>query len=417
MIEQDGHFTFHWKCEAARIFQLGFADDLLLFCRANMDSIGVLKKGLDRFAVWSGLNLNVQKSHIIISRSAQGLREDMMTFLGFQEGHLPIRYLGLPLLSCRLSITDCQPLLLKIDQRIAGWEGLSLSYAGSGNSGYAKVAWTEVCRPTEEGGQGLRDIATLNRALMTNKLCEVIKCERTSIWVDWLYHDRLLNTSIWAVRDDRGSWRWRKLLRLRPFLRPMVDYQIGDGHGFYLWQDPWHPLGPLIDRFPRAPLLLGVDFSTKLSTIIDEGAWQWPPFTDSECLEILHTLPHIHGGEDRIIWRFQSGKPTTQALIRLFDPPGPKVGWVSLLSGSCKIPRHTFILWMAILGKLPTTDKTWLSHLGDCVLCDVGATETHSHIFFQCRFSRRCLSEVRRLVHFSWPNRDWTTDIEWASRK
>ncbi|KAL2224632.1 UNVERIFIED_CONTAM: hypothetical protein Sindi_2930300 [Sesamum indicum] len=245
MIEQDGHFTFHWKCEAARIFQLGFADDLLLFYRANMDSIGILKKGLDRFAIWSGLNLNVQKSHIISSRSAQGLREDMMTFLGFQEGHLPIRYLGLPLLSCRLSITDCQPLLLKIDQRIAGWEGLSLSYAGrvqiiksvltslsvywasafilpkkitkeiekrlrafmwkgSGNSGYAKVAWTEVCRPTEEGGQGLRDIATLNRALMTNKLCEVIKCERTSIWVDWLYHDRLLNTSIWTVRDEEG---------------------------------------------------------------------------------------------------------------------------------------------------------------------------------------------------------------------
>ncbi|KAL2231145.1 UNVERIFIED_CONTAM: hypothetical protein Sindi_1708900 [Sesamum indicum] len=36
----------------------------------------------------------------------------------------------------------------------------------------------------------------------------------------------------------------------------------------------------------------------------DEGAWQWPPFTDSECLEILYTLPHIHGGQDRIVWRF-----------------------------------------------------------------------------------------------------------------
>ncbi|KAL2230830.1 UNVERIFIED_CONTAM: Adenylate isopentenyltransferase 5, chloroplastic [Sesamum indicum] len=120
-------------------------------------------------------------------------------------------------------------------------------------------------------------------------------------------------------------------------------------------------------------------------------------------------LPIIAGGSNSFIRHL--------SVTTLSFPPRPKVGWASLLSGSCKIPRYTFILWMAILDKLPTTDKTWLSHLGDCVLCDVCATETHSHIFFQCRFSRRCPSEVRRLVRFSWPNRDWTTDIEWASRK
>ncbi|KAL2240925.1 UNVERIFIED_CONTAM: hypothetical protein Sindi_0733700 [Sesamum indicum] len=50
LINQDELFSFHWKCDAARIFQLGFADDLLLFCRVDMDSIGVFKTGLDRFA-------------------------------------------------------------------------------------------------------------------------------------------------------------------------------------------------------------------------------------------------------------------------------------------------------------------------------------------------------------------------------
>ncbi|KAL2248032.1 UNVERIFIED_CONTAM: hypothetical protein Sindi_2655500 [Sesamum indicum] len=70
LIEQDMEFKYHWKCEPARVFQLGFADDLLLFCRADLDSVRVLKVGLDRFAEWSGLRLNIQKSHIIISRSA-----------------------------------------------------------------------------------------------------------------------------------------------------------------------------------------------------------------------------------------------------------------------------------------------------------------------------------------------------------
>ncbi|KAL2252949.1 UNVERIFIED_CONTAM: putative mitochondrial protein [Sesamum indicum] len=192
LIDQDMNFTFHWKCEASRVFQLGFADDLILFCRADIDSIRVLKNGLDRFASWSGLRLKIEKSHLIISK---------------------------------LTISDCQPLLRKIDERINGWEGLALSYAGrvqliklvlmafsvywgsafilpkgvlreirkrfrsflwkgTGNNGYAKVAWKDVCKPKEEGGLGLRDVGTLNRALMCKKLCEVIRCDRTSIWVD-----------------------------------------------------------------------------------------------------------------------------------------------------------------------------------------------------------------------------------------
>ncbi|KAL2223883.1 UNVERIFIED_CONTAM: hypothetical protein Sindi_2942600 [Sesamum indicum] len=320
--------------------------------------------GLDRFAGWSELKLNVQKSHLIISGSTQGLREDMLTLLGFQEGQLPmsVYWASAFILSKKI--------IKEIEKRLRAF-----LWKGTGNSGYAKVAWNDVCRPVEEGGQGIRDVATLNQALMSKKLCDVIRCERTSIWVDWLYASRLQDTSVWT--------------------------------------DPWHPLGSLIDRFPRALNLLGLDLSTKLSSIICGGEWRWPTITDFECLKITHVLPPIHGEADIIIWRVE---PSTKALTRLFDPPGTKVDWASLLLGSCKIPRHLFILWMAILGKLPTTDKPWLSHLGDCVLCD-GAMENHTHLFFQCRYSRRCLSEIRKLVRFPWPNRDWANDIDWAARK
>ncbi|KAL2224043.1 UNVERIFIED_CONTAM: hypothetical protein Sindi_3033300 [Sesamum indicum] len=252
---------------------------------------------------------------------------------------------------------------------------------------------------------------------MAKKLYHIIRCDRTSIWVEWLYQGRLRDTSIWTIREHGGSWVWRKILHLRIFLRSMVDHQIGDVRRFYLWQDPWHHLGPLSDRFPRGPRLLGLEESTKLSMVISGGEWHWPSITDFECLKITHVLPTIHGGEDRIIWRFNHGLPTAHALYRLFDPPGQKVDGSLLLSGSLKIPRHLFILWLAILGKLATTDKPWLAHLGPCILCSEGATETHGHLFFQCRFSRQCLTEIRKMVRFSWPNRDWMTDITWASRK
>ncbi|KAL2224157.1 UNVERIFIED_CONTAM: putative mitochondrial protein [Sesamum indicum] len=356
LIEQDMQFTYHWKCEPARVFQLGFADDLLLFCRADMDSVSVFKMGLDRFAEWSGLRLNVQKSHLFISRSAQDRKDQMLAVLGFQEGHLPMRYLGLPLLSSRLSISDCQPLLSKIDAHITGWEGISLSYAGrvqiiksvlstlslywasafilpkavikevekrlrtflwkgTSMTGYAKLAWKDVCKPVEEGGLGIKDIGILNRALMTKKLCDIIRCDRTSIWVEWLQHGRLRNNSIWTVGEQGGSWGWRKLLHLRSYIQPMVELHIGDGRTFYLWKDPWHQLGPLLPRFPRGPNLLGLEDSTKLSSVIDGGQWHWPLIMDMECLQITYTLPQIHGGDDMIIRRFPDGQPTTQALF------------------------------------------------------------------------------------------------------
>ncbi|KAL2230754.1 UNVERIFIED_CONTAM: hypothetical protein Sindi_1669800 [Sesamum indicum] len=41
LIEQDLQFSYHWKCEPAKVFQLGFTDDLLLFYRADLNSLRI----------------------------------------------------------------------------------------------------------------------------------------------------------------------------------------------------------------------------------------------------------------------------------------------------------------------------------------------------------------------------------------
>ncbi|KAL2224989.1 UNVERIFIED_CONTAM: hypothetical protein Sindi_3043800 [Sesamum indicum] len=123
--DQDRRFVFHWRCEQLRLVQLEFADNLLLFYRAESESVRVLKQGLDLFGDLSDLRVNSQKSNFIISRPAMG-NQDLLIDQLRPRGLLSMKYLGLALISSRLTISNCRPLLLKLDQRIKGWEGMSL---------------------------------------------------------------------------------------------------------------------------------------------------------------------------------------------------------------------------------------------------------------------------------------------------
>lgn len=49
-IEQDGRFKYHWRCERVKLTHICFADDLMLFCHADHNSVSVLKKALDEFS-------------------------------------------------------------------------------------------------------------------------------------------------------------------------------------------------------------------------------------------------------------------------------------------------------------------------------------------------------------------------------
>ncbi|KAL0444970.1 UNVERIFIED_CONTAM: hypothetical protein Slati_2219700 [Sesamum latifolium] len=174
---------------------------------------------------------------------------------------------------------------------------------GSTGVGYAKVSWHQVCWPIEEGGLGIRDLLALNRGLMSWHLWRIISGDRSSLWVDWISHYRLREHLVWTVSDRSGSWGWRKLVRLRAVIRPFIEYRIGSGSSFLLWHDPWHELGPLITRFPLGPRHSSTLPMASLDQAIVEGAWSWPPITNMESIEITHSLPVIHGGEDRILWR------------------------------------------------------------------------------------------------------------------
>ncbi|KAK4426363.1 hypothetical protein Salat_1404900 [Sesamum alatum] len=91
--------------------------------------ISLAVDALEEFVATFGLEANLAKIQAFFSKGAESSKQGILVVLGFAEGHLPLRYLGLLLVVSRLSIKDCTPLLSEVDQRLTGWSQLSLSYA------------------------------------------------------------------------------------------------------------------------------------------------------------------------------------------------------------------------------------------------------------------------------------------------
>ena len=106
-------FQFHPKCKDINLTRLCFADDIFLFSGGTISSVKVILHELNRFEGCSGLQVNKLKSAIFIAGVNGEVKSALLNITGFSLGRFPMKYLGVPLISTRLSHCDCQPLLEK----------------------------------------------------------------------------------------------------------------------------------------------------------------------------------------------------------------------------------------------------------------------------------------------------------------
>ncbi|KAL0290467.1 UNVERIFIED_CONTAM: hypothetical protein Sradi_7049900 [Sesamum radiatum] len=414
------------QCITSAMFSISLNGSVHGFFAGTVSSVRTIKSVLTEFAALSGLHVNPEKSTIILSKSVQQDRQSILDILGFQEGSLPIKYLGLPLTSSRLKVADCQPLLT--DLTVGSLAGI-----------ISICHWLVVrsllnrflIRCTRIGPPYLSSLKQLSRSLREKfglsygrvQLAPDMprfgaSCKRIhDQWVAWVLRHRLRNQSIWTLNVASLPWFWKKLVKICSLLKDGLVYRVGDGCKFQLWNDIWHPRGPLIRHYPRGPSITGLPSDSLLMTVMHQGQWCWPSSTHFDIQQIIAELPTIGPQQfDTINWK--SGQFTTQSVYALLQPPSPRVFWHQLLGGKFKIPRHDFILWLAILGRLTTMDRLWAQNLDrGCVLCGGNEVESHSHLFFDCSFSRRCLVVLNQGVRFPWLHRGWDMDVVWASRR
>ncbi|XP_039031356.1 uncharacterized protein LOC120166028 [Hibiscus syriacus] len=123
-----GIFGFHPKCRKIGLTLLSFANDLLIFCKGNIESVVGVLSILDQFYEVSGLKLNSSKCEIFAVGIQPRITENLKLITGFQVGTLHVCYLGIPLVTRKLNKKDCQVLIDNIKRKLHLWSGRNISY-------------------------------------------------------------------------------------------------------------------------------------------------------------------------------------------------------------------------------------------------------------------------------------------------
>ncbi|GJW93328.1 hypothetical protein Tco_0173000 [Tanacetum coccineum] len=339
-IRNTSSFTYHRFCSKLKLVNLCFADDLFLFGHGDVGSVTIINNALFEFKEASGLVPSLPKSTAYFCNVLNFTKIDILQILPFEEGRLPVKYLGVPLVSSRLAFKDCKELIERVQSRVNDWKNKSLSAAGrvqlvrsvlsamhiywasmfiipsrvlldieqimrgfvwcQGNmrKGHAKVAWDVVCLPKDEGGQGIR----------------------------------------------------RKILQLRPLIRDNMWYKIGDGNVASLWFDKWCDLSPLSNFIsPRDWYRAGLNSSSKVQEVTRNGTWDWPPYLTDK-FPMLQTINIILSqSPDCLEWHDELGvlKPFyVSSVWSTIRPRNLKVDWFAVVWFAYCIPRHAFNLWL-----------------------------------------------------------------------
>jgi len=111
------------------VTHLLFADDLLVFLKANKLSLLTLCTLLEELKLNTGLIINIQKSKIYLSKGCSW-REELKAIIGLPEGLLPTRYLGMPLSEKFLKHRHFSSLIDKCKEKLEGWRSHTLSFPG-----------------------------------------------------------------------------------------------------------------------------------------------------------------------------------------------------------------------------------------------------------------------------------------------
>jgi hypothetical protein len=424
-LSTDVGFIQNFKREKSlQISHLLFADDMLVFCRANKKSFKGVNDLLDKMGNNTGLSINRDKSKVYFSKGCSNIQE-LLNTLKISEGKLPVRYLGLPLSINYPKAMHFLPLLDKLRAQVGGWASQSLSFAGRleliksvlfGNLSYwfqtlafpisisneierilgnflwkdslHTISWGDICKLKSEAGLGIMRVQDMCKAAGLKMVWRFLNSN--SLWSSWMERRYLKGSSFWESSSrllDSGTWKL--MTGLIDIAQSCMRKRIGNGHDTLLWYDPWVKEGRLVDLLSHdMPIISDTDKWTVSRLLINS---QW-------CCTIpgLHSVwnfisnVNIYDGKDDYMWTEDtSGGFSLKSAWNFIRDQGIEFQFHNLVWFPNSSPKMSCSLLKCLLDRLPTRSRLVSFRIIDtatCVLCDDGI-ETRDHLFFECPFS------------------------------
>ncbi|KAJ4765935.1 RNA-directed DNA polymerase (reverse transcriptase)-related family protein [Rhynchospora pubera] len=385
---------------ACPFFLLQYADDTLVFCTADSHTLGVLHLTLQLFSRISGLEVNLQKSSFIPYNVSEEVCSFVSQLFRYPRTELPLLYLGLPLTVSRPSRSGFQPLLEKIDKKLAGWKAKLLSRAGrltrGGGQRISLLAWDRVCLPRVHGGLGLIDFSLHNKALLLRRLWKLYT-DRSSLW--FKVTNILLATqrgckspSLWITE---GSFFWRDLRSLFPLFQLSTRIQVQASTDTSFWYDNWDgkPLLFLTKSEARPPRPR-ICLKEGLARIVE--ITPLPHTLNSHDIISNAPLAFHPVGSDLAQWvwttdRIFSVASTYKALSSAGKLKSPFM-WIWKLHVPPSLKLFLFLLSCDRVLTRQQLSKRGLHTQSGCDFCSSTDLEDNLHLFFTCPFS----ASVRR---------------------
>ena len=265
------------------VSHLLFADDTILFCDVDEEQVLHVRMLLLCFQAVTGLKVNALKSEMVPIREVPNVHV-LAEILGCRIGSLPMTYLSMPLGASHKSPTVWNPILEKIERKLAGWKmylskGRRLTLLKStlsslptyylslftiptrvankierlqrdflwGDSKTNLVGWDKVCAPLKNGGLGLRKLISFNKALLGNWLWR-FGIEKTRLWrkvVALKFGEEWGGWTSKLGRGVHGCGLWRSIRMGWEDFSKNIHFEVGVGDRVKLWTDQWCGDSPL----------------------------------------------------------------------------------------------------------------------------------------------------------------------------
>ena len=103
---------------------------------------------------------------------------------------------------------------------------------------------------------------------------------------------------------------------------------------------------------------------------------------------------------------------------KLLQGPAEKEKFSKQIWCRMSMPKHSFILWLAVKNRLLTRSRLQKFRMlanANCVLCDADE-ETREHLFFKCPKTATCLLQLRELLGWKSNAGDLIGVLRWIQR-